>query len=204
LFTLGVAGNLMEAGDAPTESAQKTPPTSGPAVLPAVDHQAAPGRADAHAAPPSSAKESPTVQRDPAPASPTSDEVRKVLAAMESLGKNVAAQIEQPATAAADPKASQVTASDPTARVGGRWYSDEDETIVFTQHGSEVTMVVTQEGVAMQGRGAITGRTVSMTLYFAEVPIGTMSLDLARDGRQLQGNMYVNNVTQPVVLRREN
>jgi hypothetical protein len=74
--------------------------------------------------------------------------------------------------------------------VSGRWRDSEDNTaIMFSQQGNNVHMVATQQGIAIEGLGTISGRQVHMALSMAGIPFSEMRLTLSPDGRALHGAM---------------
>jgi hypothetical protein len=86
-----------------------------------------------------------------------------------------------------------------TNSIAGRWQDADDGTaIVFSHEGSRVSMIATQQGVAVEGHGTFSGQRMALVLSMAGVPIGELHLSLSPDARHLQGNMLVQGNNQPV------
>ena len=83
--------------------------------------------------------------------------------------------------------------------VSGRWRDSDDNTaIMFSQQGGNVHMVATQQGVAVEGLGTMSGRQLHIALTLAGIPFSEMRLTLSPDGRALQGSMITQGQQEPV------
>jgi hypothetical protein len=86
-----------------------------------------------------------------------------------------------------------------SSSVAGRWRDADDGTaIVFTQDGSQVSMMATQQGIALEGHGIASGQQVRLSLSMAGMLVGELHLTLSPDGRNLHGNMLVQGDTEAV------
>ena len=86
-----------------------------------------------------------------------------------------------------------------SSSVAGRWRDADDGTaIVFTQDGSQVSMMATQQGIALEGHGIVSGQQVRLSLSMAGMLVGELHLTLSPDGRSLHGNMLVQGDTEAV------
>ena len=86
-----------------------------------------------------------------------------------------------------------------SSSVAGRWRDADDGTaIVFTQDGSQVSMLATQQGIALEGHGIVSGQQVRLSLSMAGMLVGELHLTLSPDGRSLHGNMLVQGDTEAV------
>lgn len=120
------------------------------------------------------------------------------------LSATDAPPIAPPAITERAPRESVVTAANqrapaansganrPASSVAGRWQDADDGTaIVFSHEGSQVSMIATQQGVAVEGHGTFSGQRMNLVLSMSGVSIGELHLRLSPDARHLQGNMLV-------------
>jgi hypothetical protein len=107
--------------------------------------------------------------------------------------------LESVATAPNQRAPANSAASRPSSSVAGRWQdADEGTAIVFSHEGNQVSMVATQQGIAVEGHGTLSGQRMALVLSMAGVPIGELHMTLSPDGRHLQGNMVVQGNNEPV------
>ncbi|MGH8728945.1 MAG: hypothetical protein ACREV9_12510, partial [Burkholderiales bacterium] len=168
LTALVALGTLMEAPQ-PVARIDSPAPESNPPPPSAAPPEQTPAPAPAQSSPQPAAANAPAVPTQAlAPAAPPKP-----------------APSPAPAATKAPPQAS--------VNVAGQWHDEEEGTlVVFTQDGGNVHFVATEAGLAVEGRGTISGPDIAMTLYMANVAIGQSSMRVSTDGRRIQGRMNVN------------
>ena len=87
--------------------------------------------------------------------------------------------------------------------IAGRWKDPDDDTaILFSQDGSHVRMVATQQGVVLEGNGFLAGRQLRLKLMMSGVEFAEMQLTLSPDGRAMMGIMSADGRNEPVKFVR--
>jgi len=115
-----------------------------------------------------------------------------------------AATPSAPADAPANPPVNVAARPAPaSAGVTGRWRDSEDGTIVqFTEEGGNVHMIATNNGMAVEGYGQLSGSQLRVAVRMAGTPMGELQLTLSGDGRRLAGHHVTQDGRDPVTFVR--